>query len=585
MGDETANMSWKERLWILILLLFFGSSNCLYAQDEYPADYFIPPLDGKLLLSGTFGELRSNHFHAGIDMKTGGVEGKPIYAVADGYVSRVKVSTSGYGKAIYVTHPNGYVSVYGHLQRFSDSLETYVQSYQYEKERFVVEMFPGKNELKVKQGEVIAYSGNTGGSTAPHLHFEIREEASQHPINPLLFESISVKDYYRPKIHELVIYPVDAYSMINGSKDTAFFRVGGWGEGHRLNGDPEITLSGKVSFGIRCHDPMNDVANKNGIYTIDFFKDSVYVFGLEMDKISFATTRYLNSLIDYGYYQKQRRRTIRTQIDTNNRLFNYRDVMHNGILEFTDSLSHDMKFVVKDVYGNTSKLVFAVKSVTDTSTKERNSMQETGSWLSYDKQHVIQEEHIRLSFPANAFYRSFYFQFEVSPGDSTMYSKVYSIHNKYTPIHKSYTMVIDPVGIPEEVRDQLYIAVIGNKGSNWYAGSTWKGNKISTTSRSFGDYTLKADSIPPEIDPVNIYDGKNISKQTNLKVKIRDRETGIKRFRGTLNNEWILMEYEPKKSLLEYTFDDRLRGGINKFKVVVEDRLGNETIYEANLDY
>ena len=342
-----------RKLLVFISLIFIFSTS-FSQKKSYPASDFIPPVDGRLYLSGTFGELRSNHFHAGIDIKTGGVEGKNIYAIADGYVSRIKVATGGYGKVVYVTHYNGFVSVYGHLQKFVGPIATYVEKLQYQKERFVVEAFPGKDELVVKQGDLIALSGNTGGSTAPHLHFEIREEGSQHPVHPLLFKSISVKDFYRPKIQLLAIYPADNEALINGRNDTVIYSVGGWGEEHYLAKNPRIEISGNVSFGIKTYDPMNDVSNKNGVYTIELFRDSIQVFGLEMNKISFATTRYINSLIDYNYYKKRKSRVVRTQVDTNNRLFNYREVMDNGIVSFTDSAAYSMKYSVTDVYGNLS---------------------------------------------------------------------------------------------------------------------------------------------------------------------------------------------------------------------------------------
>ncbi len=340
---------------LLIVTQYVHSQNVKYDQTSLHS-----PLDIPLYLSGTFGELRNNHFHSGLDIKTEGREGLPIHVAEDGYVSRIKVSTRGYGKAIYITHPNGYVTVYGHLQKFNDAIQQYVKEVQYKKESFSIQDYPKKDALIVKKGEIIAWSGNTGGSSGPHLHFEVREEASQHPINPLFFDGISIKDEFRPKILELGIYPVDEHSLINGSNDTVFYMVSGSGLNHFLDKKIKIEVSGRVSFGLRSYDPMNDISNKNGIYSLEMQIDTVTVFKLEMDKLSFATTRYMNSLIDYGYYKKQRRRMIRTQVDTNNRLFNYRNVNSNGIFTFTDGKKHKITYRVKDVYGNSSALHLAL---------------------------------------------------------------------------------------------------------------------------------------------------------------------------------------------------------------------------------
>jgi len=569
---------------LFIFFLIFFTTPLLAQNAAYPADYFRPPLNGQLYLSGTFGELRSNHFHAGIDIKTGGTEGKNIYAIADGYVSRIKVSTGGYGKVVYVTHPNGYVSVYGHLKKFNNKLEKYVNDLQYKRESFVMESYPEKDELTVKKGEIIAFSGNTGGSSAPHLHFEIREEATQHPVNPLFFKSIAVKDFYRPKILELAIYPVDETSVINGKSDTVFYQVGGWGDQHYLATKPEITLSGNVSFGLRTHDLMNDIPNKNGVYTIDFYIDSTKYFGLEMDKLSFATTRYLNSLIDYGYFKEKKRRLIRTQIDTNNRLFNYRDVQSNGIVTFSDSLNHSLKYVVSDVYGNRSTLVFDVKSLPG-QVIEFIEEEPSGTYFRYSEANKLEENNISVSFPANSFYRSFYFQFNQMPSDSTFYSPSYQLHNKFTPVQKSFTLQIKPEYYTEGVKDKLYIAYQDENGGNWYIGSKWVGDKIQAKSKLFGNYSVMADTISPEIEPVNISNGATISQNKSLKVKIKDGETGISKYSGTLNGEWILMEYEPKKQLLEFLIDGRMKKGQNQLRLEVSDFLGNETVYEAELIY
>ena len=573
----------KNTFYLLFFLLFVS---IVHGQNgEVPDDYFRPPLDGRLYLSGTFGELRSNHFHAGIDIKTGGAEGKKVYAIADGYVSRIKVSTGGYGKAVYITHPNGYVSVYGHLQKFNTKLEKFVNNHQYKKESFVMEAYPGKDELVVQKGDIIAFSGNTGGSSAPHLHFEIREESSQHPVNPLMFKSISVKDFYRPKILEVGIYPVDDNSLINGKNDTVYYSVGGWGEQHYLTNSPKIKVSGNIAFGIRTYDAMNDISNKNGVYTVDGYIDSLKYFGLKMDKISFATSRYLNSLIDYNYFKLKKRRLIRSQVDTNNRLFNYTDVQSNGIVQFSDSSLHNMKYIVDDIYGNTSKLEFAVKSEGADRKDKKTAPINSGTFFEFQKVNKVQREGVSVSFPANAFYQSLYFLFDTTHSDSTFYSDIFHIHNKYTAVQKAFTLEIEPKYVDEELKNQLYISYVADNGGTWYIGSKWNGNRLQVKSKLLGNYSVKADTIPPIISPVNIKDGASIRNSKSINVKIRDKQTGIKRYRGTLNDNWILMEYEPKKNVLVYKFDDKLQKGTNEFKLVVSDLLGNETIYEATLSY
>ncbi len=570
---------------LLFLLLFIVAA--VHAQDVKTADIrFRLPLNIPIYLSGTFGELRPNHFHSGIDIKTQGVEGKPVYAIENGYVSRIKVSTGGYGKVLYITHPNGYVSVYGHLQRFNDCLEQFVRTLQYRKERFSVEAYPEKGKLKIRKGQLIAFTGNTGGSNGPHLHFEIREEATQYPVNPLFFDSIVIRDKVRPSIAELGVYPVGEQTLINGKNDTAFFRVEKNGGHFSLLPNKSISVSGSFSLGIRIYDQMNEISNKNGVYSVKLMLDGEQVFGLEMNRLSFSTTRYLNSLIDYNYYKLKKRRLIRTQVDTNNRLFNYREVSNNGIFSFTDTLVHDFRFEVSDVYGNRSDFSFRVQAQKQLAVPRMNdNMPDKGIFFKFDRENAISCGSVSLKFPANAFYRSFYFRLDSLPSDEEEYAPVFRVHNRFTPVQKYFTIAIAPDTVPVAIKNKMYIALIDNEGRSYFIGGKWNARTLSAKSWQLGDYTVKADTVKPEIKPLNFSNGKKLSGQNTLKLSIQEKQTGIKSYRGTLNGHWILMEYEPKKNRLTYTFDEYLKKGENTFKLVVKDLLDNEAVYEAVVVY
>ncbi len=567
---------------VFILLLFTISFNA--HSQHFPKDYFRPPLDIPLYLSGTFGELRSNHFHSGIDIKTQGVQGKKVYAIADGYVSRIKISEGSYGKALYITHPNGYVSVYGHLQKFNDTLQKFVIELQYKRESFVVQSFPDKERFKVKKGDVIALSGNSGGSMGPHLHFEIREEATQYPVNPLLFESINVKDFTRPKISGFAIYPVDEYSTINGKNDTVFYEVAGWGPNCRLKDKPEIIVNGNVDFGIKTHDLMNEISNRNGVYEISLFMDTMQVFGIKMDKLSFSTTRYINSLIDYRHYKEDKSRFVRTRIDTNNRLFIYHNVEGNGIYNFNDTLMHSIEFVVNDAYGNVSNLKFDLRS-TDSVIFHKQKSKDSMRHFDYSRKNTIEEAGVKVSFSANSFYRSFNFEFNTSDGGEENISKIYQLHNQFVPVQKSFTVAIKPDSTYNELFSKVFVAYSSDGKEYWYVGAKKSDNFISAKTKLLGYYTLMADTLAPEIKPINIKEGKNIAKQKTIRIKIKDEQTVISSYNAYLNDEWILMEYDAKNELLVYNYNQYLKKGKNNFRLEVEDAMKNKSEYSVTLFY
>ncbi len=562
---------------LLLSLLFFSQ----YAVcQNYPENYFRSPLDIPLYLSGTFGELRTNHFHSGIDIKTQGKQGKKVYAIADGYVSRIKISTSGYGKALYITHPNGYVSVYGHLKMFNAEIQKYILDLQYKNESFELESFPDKEKFKIKKGDIIAYSGNTGGSMGPHLHFEIREEASQYPLNPLLFKSIKIKDFTRPQIKGLAVYPADENSTVNGKNDTLYIPVEGWGEKHRLKNNPQLKVSGNISFGIRAYDKMNEINNKNGIYIVDLNIDSVKSFGIKMNRLSFSTNRYINTLMDYGFFVENNLKYIRTTIDTNNRLFIYDEVKNNGIFSFNDTLNHEIEFIVKDAYNNVSNLRFVV-TAGDTLVENKKPPKEGKSFL-FSKKNEINENGIKVDFPANTFYRSLNFLFDTLEG-KTPYSLVYQLNNNKVAVQKYFELSIKPNNIDEKFANKLYIAYSPDNEEYFYVGNDYSSNYISARSRMLGYYTIMVDTINPLIKEKNIKSSKNIAEQKTIQMLIQDDETGIKSYNAYLNEQWILMEYDAKNNLLTYQIDDHLKKGKNNFRLEVEDLLSNKSVYEAVL--
>ncbi len=568
---------------VLFVLFVLLVSIYSYGQSGKKDAGFRSPLDIPLYLSGSFGELRSGHFHSGIDIKTGGVTGKKVYAVADGYVSRIKISLGGYGKALYITHYNGYVSVYGHLSGFNDTLENFIKNTQYDRESYTVEIFPPKNRFRVKKGDVIAYTGNSGSSAGPHLHFEIREAKTQYPVNPLLFKNINVADHRHPLIVQLAVYPVDDTSLVNGKNDTLILPVLGTGNKCHLKNNQAINAHGNISFGIRTYDVMDKVRNKNGVYTIDVFIDSSEVFGLKMDKISFYTTRYINSLIDYRYYQKKKRRIIRIQKDTNNRLFNYKKVENSGVFCFDDEKKHKVVFRIKDIEGNGATLAFYVKGNPEPVSKKLVKPEkhpENGVFVKFDKPLTVNGKHFTAKFPPKTFYRSFYLTYNEYDKTDTSYSKTIVLGSRFVPVHKRFDFSIVPDTVPGNLKPKIYMGKI-DEDNIYYTGGKWNGNKVTARIREFGSYALFVDTIAPEIKPIDFPQGKLPANQKMLRIKIKDAQTGIKNYKATVNGKWLLMEYDLKNDLLTYYIDNHLPEGKNDFKLTVTDNVGNVSEYET----
>ena len=556
----------KKLLYILTILC----QTSLLAQTNYPQDYFIDPLDINLVLAGTFAELRANHFHSGLDIKTQQREGLKVYACADGFVSRIKISHGGYGKALYITHPNGYTTVYAHLQKFAPKIEAYIKEHQYGQESYEIEVFPGAVELLVKQGDVVAYSGNSGGSEGPHLHFEIRDN-EERPINPMLF-GIDIKDTTKPIIKEVYAYPISDDAHINQTNEMCKLRLI-----PQQNGDytvENITAFGTIGFGIVSTDRQDLAANNNGLYDIESFFNGQPNFEIEFSRFSFAETSHLNRYIDYGVYKTKKQRIQKLFVEKNNPLSLYRNLDNNGFLRIEDSTTSVYKIRVKDYKNNDCWLTLNIKGMKATEIKKKEAPK-SNYYIYADQTTTLSKDNVTVTIYPNTFYDDFPTDFEVKSDTVFINEDVY-------PMQKSMSIAYDVSQYDEQDKKQLYVAeLVGYYKKPYYTSTKHEGNKIIGLTKYLGTYALVKDSIPPSITPNNFDDGKWLSKYRYLQLKVDDKESGISSYRATVNGKWILMEYDYKKKMLTYDFNDSRTSTENKLKVIVTDNVGNSTTFEA----
>ncbi|MDP4280936.1 MAG: M23 family metallopeptidase [Bacteroidota bacterium] len=566
---------------ILLAVTAFILASVTEAQQIYPQGYFRSPIDFRILISGSFAEVRPNHFHSGIDIRTGGVTGKPVYAVADGYVSRIFISATGFGRALYITHPNGYVTVYGHLQGFNNAIGSWIRAQQYHQESFEMDITVPAGLLKVKKGEVVAYSGNAGISAGPHLHFEIRDAVSQETINPILF-GIPIQDNIPPEINAVKIYPFDDYGMVNFAGKAASFPVVHSGAGYSLKMKDTILVSGKIYFGIEAIDHTNDDAETTGINSVDLYVDTTHYYHHAVDRFPFSETKYVNALLDYPAAMVQKQRFQRSYIAQNNKMGIYTNVLNRGIVSFTDNRIHKITYIVKDPSGNTSQLVFWVKSHYVPPMREK-PVKPSGTLFSCLDKNYYKGDGFNLDVPKDALYEDFYFHCSEKPRVPGTYAHVYKLQDNFTPLQKSCTLSIHPDYLPKKLCSKAVIVRVSESGHFASCGGSYKDGMVTAQIREFGDYSVAVDTIPPKIAPVNFGKGKHPQNLHSITLRISDNLSGIRSFRGTMNGKWILMEFDAKSSLLTYTYDDRMHTGKNDFFLTVKDACGNESVYKTTL--
>jgi len=571
---------------ILIIPGFFAITPVLFAQKTLPSDYFRSPLDSVLLVTGTFGELRLNHFHSGVDFRTQEKEGRAVYAAADGRIVRIKVSPVGFGRALYIDHPNGFTTVYGHLQKFSPELENYIRKEQYKQQSFDVDVFPS-GTIPVKQGDVIAFSGNSGSSYGPHLHFEIRSTNSERPINPLFF-NFPVKDSLPPFINMFQAYPIGASSMINDTNVPVRFAIAKDSMGiYHLESNDTLRIFGKAAFGLQGFDYFYNRRDQNGYYSLSLYDDANLKFRFAADSFAFDESRYINACIDYKSYYLTGNRILQSNLLPNNRFSLYNRNAMPGTIDFTKGKLHQIAMVIADVAGNEAKLVVMVKGYmparfpvsTDSLTYD------TTINYSYNHSNTFQSPQIMVEIPGGALYDSIIFGYSRMPRLKKTYSALHLVDNPLIPLQQRITVSIKADSLPLRLQDKALLVRIAD-GKRNPSGGNWKNGYVTGKTWYFGYYTIGVDTIPPKIKPVpppyrphSRKHHKPQPKRTKLSFIITDNFSGIDSYKATINGKWALMEYDAKNDLLTYTYDELLKPGKNSFRLIVTDEKGNKASY------
>lgn len=558
---------------MLIRLLLLIISCNLFAQEDYPKDYFKSPLDIQLHLSGSFGELRNNHFHTGLDFKTSQKEGLYIYASADGYVSRIKISSYGYGKAIYITHPNGYTTVYGHLQKASGKIQDYIINSHYKEKTFEMEVFLKPDELVVKQGELIALSGNTGGSGGPHLHFEIRNTLTEKTINPLLFGFDKlIKDTKTPIVSTLIAYPIGENSVVNKSQEPLIVNFTKQSDGTYLA--DKVLVNGSVGFGINAYDMFDFNYNKNGTYHVQSFLNGNQSFNCKFNVFAFDESRYINAFLDYPRYKKTGVRIQQLFMENPYPLSLIQSDNNNGIVNVKPNINNTYRIEVNDFHNN--KVVINIPIQYSPITSEIPSkIQKTPYYLIAKNDNMYKKDNISVFVEEGTFYDDFYLNFDVKEDTLTF-------HDASVAVHKNFKVTIENNSLTEEQIQKTFIASVDGKRKS-YNSTKFKNGTFTTYTKNTGKFFLAQDTIAPRIKAINLAEGKWTNSQKSIDFTISDDFSGVKTYNGYINGNWVLFEYDYKKQLLTYEFDGQfVQSGRNEFKLEVIDNVGNSTTFETH---
>ncbi len=549
---------------------------------EYPKNYFQLPIEGALSMSGNFGELRGNHFHAGMDIRPTKPDGhQPIFAAADGYIGRIKTQGGGYGQALYIIHDNGYTTVYGHLDNFSADILRLVREKQYASELFEQDIRLDSTQFRIKKGQQIGTMGNRGNSFGEHLHFEIRETATEKAINPLLF-GFQAPDHSPPVIGLLKTYYLNEKNETVASNVYYPKKKNG---NYLIENDTISAAYDKIAFAIEVNDAADGKYGKNGVYKITLKKDSQTVFRFTAETCGFAESRYLNAHTDYAYYKTRHPHLHRLFLLPGNFLTMYDSVLNYGITE-VGKMPIKINIIVEDIAGNTSGLNFWVKRNNESVTKKAEPY---NYFLPYNDTNIIKPEGAIFRFPAGCLYENLYLKFGTTTRESGTFSSVYHLHNIQTPLHRNIEIALFPQNLPDSLKQKSFVSYCERDDTRTYnCGGLWRNDGFLTAQNEvFGNYCIMIDTVAPTISPISFSsDVKNISR---ISFRIKDNfesmgdGTALK-YRATVDNQFLLMEYDAKTATLFHNLNEnKITVGEHIFKLEVTDFSCNEAVFERKI--
>ncbi len=557
----------------LLLLLIFTFPCAINSQIEYPKDYFSKPIEIPLVLGGNFGESRSNHFHSGLDIKTQNKEGLKIINSADGYISRIKIAHGGFGKALYVDHPNDFTTVYAHLKKFNKEIEDYIKKIQYKRQSYEIDIYLNKNDFSINKNQVIAFSGNTGSSSGPHLHYEIRKSSNQKPLNPILF-GMHIEDSRRPEIKSVYAYnnvDVNNYNSIDPIK-LSFRKIN-----DSIFKTTEINLKGNSGFGINVYDKQDSANNKNGVYNISTYYNDELVNSINYNGFLFEESILINTLIDFKHYMNNKERVIKLFKTSGNKLSFY-EKENNGLINIKPNYS-EFKIKISDIEKNSIFIIVPINSekkiITNTK-KEKPDLTIYNKKINNDLSYNFINGEQKINIQKNTFLQDVDLHINLSK-DSL------KIINPNIPVFENIKIIFPNSNSNSNSNKGNYLANLNhNKEETFITSNLNQNNNFETKTKQLGTFFIKNDSIPPTIKSLNFKNGDWISNKKFLKLKILDEETGIKKYRGTINGNWVLFEYEYKRNEISYEFDKYyINKPNNEVEITVEDMVGNISIYKS----